>query len=166
MTSTPASPPAPSSVSDAEDLIALLHARGQRVTPQRVVILRELRRRGRHATADEIRRGIRARLPGVSTPTVYAALELLVELGLIRRIDAGAGATLYDPRAEPHQHTACRRCGRVEDLDGAELELSEVLAACHRAAFDAGAVEVVVSGVCADCADCADRGAAASAQTV
>ncbi len=41
-----------------------------------------------------------------------------MDLGLVRRIDAGAGATLYDARTEPHQHTVCRRCGRVDDLDG------------------------------------------------
>ena len=71
--------------------------------------------------------------PGTSTPTVYAALDLLVDLGLARRIDAGAGAALYDARPEPHQHTVCRRCGRVDDLDG-ETDT----AALQRAAAEAG----------------------------
>ena len=61
------------------DLVTLLHSRGQRSTPQRNVILRELRRRSRHATADEIRTAVRDELPGVSTPTVYATLELFVD---------------------------------------------------------------------------------------
>jgi Fe2+ or Zn2+ uptake regulation protein len=133
------------------DLVELLHRRGQRATPQRLVILRELRRRGRHATADEIRSAVRHELPGTSTPTVYAALELLVDLGLVRRIDAGAGATLYDARTEPHQHTVCRRCGRVDDLDG-ELDTAVLEQASARAGFSARAVEVVISGLCADCA--------------
>ena len=81
------------------------------------MILRELRRRAHHATADEIRRAVRDALPGTSTPTVYATLELLVELGLARRIDTGLGPALYDGRTEPHQHLVCRRCGRVDDLD-------------------------------------------------
>jgi Fe2+ or Zn2+ uptake regulation protein len=133
------------------DLVELLHRRGQRATPQRLVILRELRRRGRHATADEVRSAVRHELPGTSTPTVYAALELLVDLGLIRRIDAGAGATLYDARAQPHQHTACRRCGRVDDLDG-ELDTAVLERASARAGFSAHAVEVVISGLCPECA--------------
>jgi Fe2+ or Zn2+ uptake regulation protein len=133
------------------DLVEILHQRGQRATPQRLVILRELRRRGRHATADEVRGAVRDELPGTSTPTIYAALELLVDLGLVRRIDAGAGATLYDARTEPHQHSVCRRCGRVDDLDG-ELDTTMLERTSARAGFPARAVEVVVSGLCAECA--------------
>ena len=110
--SSEAAPDAP-----GQDPTSLLHARGQRATPQRLVILRELRRRGRHTTADELRRSIRDELPGTSIPTVYATLDLLVELDLARRVDAGGGPALYDPRVDPHQHMVCRRCGRVEDLD-------------------------------------------------
>ena len=141
---SPTSPP-------PSDLVALLHERGQRATPQRLVILRELRRRGRHATADEIRSAVRDELPGTSTPTVYAALDLLVDLGLARRIDAGAGAALYDARSEPHQHTVCRHCGRVDDLDG-EVDTAVLERASARAGFSPRAVEVVISGLCAECA--------------
>ncbi len=143
--------PSPPDSAAPSDLVELLHRRGQRATPQRLVILRELRRRGRHATADEIRSAVRHELPGTSTPTVYAALELLVDLGLVRRIDAAAGATLYDPRTTPHQHTACRRCGRVDDLDG-ELNTAVLEQASARAGFSAQAVEVVITGLCPECA--------------
>lgn len=134
-----------------DDLVAILHARGQRVTPQRLVILRELRRRAHHATADEIRGAIRDELPGTSTPTVYAALELLVDLSLVRRIDAGCGAALYDARTEPHHHTVCRRCGQVDDLD-VDLNVSTLRQASADAGFQARDVEIVVSGMCAACA--------------
>ncbi|HZE04487.1 MAG TPA: Fur family transcriptional regulator [Solirubrobacteraceae bacterium] len=140
-------PPTP----DTGDLVRLLHERGQRVTPQRLVILRQLQRGGRHATADEIRRAIRDELPGTSTPTVYATLELLVELGLARRVDAGAGATLYDPRIEPHPHTVCRRCGRIDDLD-TPLDLDPVRQAAADAGFTPQSIDVAVSGLCARCA--------------
>jgi Fe2+ or Zn2+ uptake regulation protein len=136
---------------DTDDLVGLLHARGQRATPQRLVILRELRRRGRHATADELRHAVREDLPGTATPTVYATLELLAELGLARRVDAGAGAVLYDARTEPHQHMVCRRCGRVDDLDG-DVETAPLLSAARAAGFAPRSVELVVSGLCRDCA--------------
>jgi Fe2+ or Zn2+ uptake regulation protein len=142
----PLSPP-----TDTEGLVRLLHERGQRATPQRLVILRELQRRGRHATADEVRRWIRSELPGTSTPTVYATLELLVELGLARRVDAGSGAMLYDPRIQPHQHAVCRRCGRIDDVDG-ELDVSHVRRRAAESGFAPEAVEVVISGLCAACA--------------
>jgi Fe2+ or Zn2+ uptake regulation protein len=144
----PTSPPAPA---HPPDLVRLLHERGQRATPQRLVILRELQRRGRHATADQIRGWIRQELPGTSTPTVYATLELLVELGLARRVDAGAGAALYDPRVEPHQHMVCRRCGRIDDLDG-PIDTSGLGRRAGETGFHPESVQVVISGLCAECA--------------
>jgi Fe2+ or Zn2+ uptake regulation protein len=133
------------------DLVGILHGRGQRATPQRLVILRELRRRGRHCTADQIRSVIREELPGTSTPTVYATLELLVELGLARRIDTGGAAALYDARVEPHQHMVCRRCGRVDDLD-VRLDDGALLGAARAAGFSPESAEHVISGLCVDCA--------------
>ena len=135
---------------DQRDLITILHARGQRVTPQRLVILRELRRRGRHATAEEIHRSVEDELPGMSTPTVYATLDLFVELGLARRIDAGAAA-LYDARLDPHQHAVCRRCGRVQDVDG-KISVAALIRAAADLGFQPQGAELIISGLCAECA--------------
>jgi Fe2+ or Zn2+ uptake regulation protein len=132
------------------DLITLLRARGQRVTSQRLVILRELRRRRRHATAEEIHRAVRHDLPGTSAPTVYATLDLLVHLGLARKLDVGLGASLYDARTEPHQHAVCRRCGRIDDLDG-ELDAGPMLRPALDTGFMPDRVELVIHGICADC---------------
>lgn len=133
------------------DLVELLRSRGQRVTSQRLVILRELRRRRLHATAEEILEAVRHDLPGTSIPTVYATLELLVELGLARKIDAGTGAALYDARTDPHQHMVCRECGRIFDLDG-EYGLGSLAEAANRSGFVADGAELVIHGRCAECA--------------
>ena len=133
------------------DLIALLRARGQRVTSQRLVILRELRRRGRHTTAEDVLTAVRSELPGTAIPTVYATLDLLVELGLARKLDVGVGASLYDARTDPHQHTVCRRCGRIDDLDG-ELDAGPLIGAASKLGFRPDKAEHVLYGLCADCA--------------
>ena len=132
-------------------LIELLRSRGYRVTPQRLAIHRLLRERDRHVTADEVRSAIADSLPGTSTPTVYATLDLLAELGLVRRLRAGVGPTLYDSRTESHHHAVCRVCGRVEDIDRT-ADLAPLSRAARRRGFQADDVEVVVSGRCADCA--------------
>jgi Fe2+ or Zn2+ uptake regulation protein len=134
-----------------DDLVALLRERGQRVTSQRLVILRALRRHGGHASAEEIRRAVRGDLPGTSTPTVYATLELLVELGLARKLELGLGAALYDARTAAHQHAVCRRCGRIEDLE-LELDPNCLLDAAGATGFTPRATELVISGLCAECA--------------
>lgn len=131
------------------DLVELLRSRGHRVTSQRLVILRELRRRSTHCTAEEIHAAVRASLPGTATPTVYATLELLVELGLVRRVDAG-GPALYDARLDPHQHTVCRVCGEVRDVDG-ELDPVALLSAAKDSGFEPERAELVISGVCPRC---------------
>lgn len=135
---------------DQQDLVELLHARGQRVTPQRLAILRELRRRGRHATAEEIHRAVHGELPGMATPTIYATLDLFVELGLARRIDTGTAA-LYDARLDPHQHAVCRHCGRVQDVDG-KISAGALLRAAEEAGFRPQGAELIISGLCAECA--------------
>ena len=135
---------------DQDDLIELLHSRGQRVTPQRLVTLWELRRRRQHATAEEIHRAVLGELPGISVPTIYATLELFVELGLARRIET-ATAALYDAGLEPHQHAVCRRCGRVQDVDG-RLNANAFLGAARAAGFEPQGAELIISGLCAECA--------------
>jgi Fe2+ or Zn2+ uptake regulation protein len=144
-----------------QELIDLLRGRGQRVTSQRLVLLRELRRRRRHATAEELRRAVSVELPGISGPTVYATLELLVELGLARKIDAGTGVSLFDGRTEPHQHLACRRCGAVEDLE-APFDPAPLRRAAEHLGFRVDRTEVVLGGVCARCSALGDHSSASS----
>jgi Fe2+ or Zn2+ uptake regulation protein len=133
------------------DLARLLRSRGLRVTSQRLVIHGALRDLGRHATAEEVMTAVSDRLPTVSLPTVYSTLELLEELGLVRRVSAGPGPAMWDPRTDQHHHLVCRRCGRVQDLD-AELDAAASLDAARRAGFEPERVELVVSGLCDACA--------------
>ncbi len=136
---------------DDERLTALLRARGQRVTSQRLVIHRVLREQATHLTAEAMREAVAEDLPGTSLPTIYATLDLLVELGLAQRMGTGVGAALYDARTEPHHHTVCRECGAVEDLDGA-LDISALLRAARGAGFHAASTDVLLTGRCSRCA--------------
>ena len=138
------------SVPSDQELISLLHGRGQRVTPQRLVILRELRRLGGHISAEHIHRAVGQELPGTSVPTVYATLDLLVELGLARKLDIGAGRSLYDARTDPHGHLVCRDCGGIFDVELA-LDTGGVVRAAQRQGFAADDVQLVLGGRCRAC---------------
>jgi Fe2+ or Zn2+ uptake regulation protein len=127
-----------------------LRARGQRVTSQRLVLYRALAEHD-HVTADRLYAAVAPELPGLSLPTVYATLDLLVELGLARRLDTGAGAALYDARTDPHQHAVCRSCHRVVDLD-VDVPADALADAARRAGFTPQSTAVLVEGLCADCA--------------
>jgi Fe2+ or Zn2+ uptake regulation protein len=143
----------------SQELITALKARGMRVTPQRVVLHRALNELGRHVTADELLDVVGERLPNVSLPTIYATLELLEDLGMVRRVQR-AGTTLYDPRTEPHHHLVCESCGSIEDLDF-DLDTAALARAADRAGFEGDRIEAVVHGRCAAC-----RQVASSARSV
>ena len=48
--------------------------------------------------------------------TVYRNLELLIEFGIIQKLDYGSGQKLYDGNPEPHAHFRCTKCIKVEDI--------------------------------------------------
>ncbi len=127
-----------------------LHARGMRVTPQRLVIYDALARLGRHASAEQVREAVAERVPGISLPTVYATLDLLERLELVRRVHTGGSAVLYDPRTDPHQHAVCRSCGAVEDLD-APVDTAKAIGAARKSGFVPEDASTVVTGLCANC---------------
>jgi Fe2+ or Zn2+ uptake regulation protein len=132
-------------------LAAALRERGQRVTPQRLMIARVVSDLDRHVTAESVFAEVGRRLPGVSLPTVYATLELLESIGLIHRVATERGAVIYDPRTDAHHHLACRRCGKIVDVE-APLEAGALLSAARAAGFAPDQAQVVVRGLCADCA--------------
>ena len=99
----------------AEDLVALLRARGKKVTAQRVLIYRALLGDRSHPTAEQIHSRLKEQLPGLSLTTVYAALNDLVEMGEAKRFDAGDGSVHYDPEMRPHAELVCVECGRIDD---------------------------------------------------
>lgn len=134
-----------------DQLARELRARGLRVTSQRIVIHRALCSQTQHMTAEQVLEKVSNVLPGISLPTVYATLELLEDLGLVRRFGTGSGAVLFDSRVEPHGHTVCRRCGATADLDGSALS-EEVAERAAQTGFVPDHAQVVVWGLCARCA--------------
>ena len=134
-----------------EQLVSKLRERGLRVTSQRIVIHRALCARAQHLTAEQVLEAVSDVLPGTSLPTVYATLELLEQLGLVRRVGTGNGAVLFDSRVEPHAHTVCRGCGATADLD-VELGSERALKRARRDGFTPDHAQLVVWGLCERCA--------------
>lgn len=134
-----------------DELSAALRARGQRVTPQRRAIAEVVRDLDGHATAEDIFGLADARIPGISLPTVYATLELLESMGIVRRLATEGGTAVFDGRTDEHHHLICRRCGFIADLD-ATADSSALLMAARSAGFEPCDVQAVISGLCARCA--------------
>lgn len=87
-----------------------------RMTNQRRIVLKELKKLTSHPTADELYKIVRKQLPKISLGTIYRNLDLLVETGMIRRLDVGGGKYRFDAFTEKHHHIRCIRCDRVDDV--------------------------------------------------
>ena len=69
-----------------------------------------------HPTADAVYASIREEFPNVSLGTVYRNLNLLVDLGEVRRVTIGDGKDHFDADTGTHYHFVCHRCGSITDL--------------------------------------------------
>ena len=95
----------------------LLREHGVHVTAQRLAVMQAVSGRP-HCTADEIAEGVRAGIGAISRQAVYNALQVLVEKGIIRRIQPAHSPARYEDRVgDNHHHLICRVCGRVVDVD-------------------------------------------------
>jgi len=110
------------------------------------------------AGAYELLERLRARRPGAAPPTVYRALDFLLEQRLIHRIERLAAfvGCLDEHAHEPgHDHAAqfliCRGCGHVIEIEDAELAHA-LAAAARRAGFSVARTTIEAEGLCAACA--------------
>jgi Fur family zinc uptake transcriptional regulator len=90
-------------------------------------------------------------------PTVYRALDFLLEQGLIHRVERlSAFVGCVSHGAAQHGHAAqfliCRRCGRVTELDDHVL-VHALAEAAARAGFSVGSATIEAEGLCAVCLD-------------
>lgn len=97
---------------------------------------------------------LRATRDGAAPPTVYRALEFLLEHGLIHkleRLSAFVGCIAHDDHAHAAQFLICRGCGRVTELE--DHDLAHALEdAAHRLGFTVGKATIEAEGQCAACA--------------
>jgi Fur family ferric uptake transcriptional regulator len=86
--------------------------------------------------------------------SVYRALELLAEHGLVERVEVGDGQARFERAGEQHHHhhLVCDRCGRLVAFDDPGLER-----AIHRLSDRLGVRvsghDVLLRGSCEHCQD-------------
>ncbi len=127
-----------------------LRAKGYRITPQRQLVLDAVVTL-QHGTPDEICAEVQRTAGGVNLSTVYRALELLEELGMVTHTHLGHGAPTYHAATgDDHLHLVCRDCGEVTETDVALADgLVAQLAAEH--GFDTDVAHFAIYGRCKGC---------------
>ena len=132
------------------DPVAALRAHGVQVTAQRLAVLRAVSAQP-HLTADEAAAAARAEIGVISRQAVYDALNVLVDTGLVRRIQPVGSPARYEDRVgDNHHHVICRDCGKVADVDCA-VGSAPCLTAADDHGFRIDEADVAYWGQCPAC---------------
>jgi Fur family peroxide stress response transcriptional regulator len=131
-------------------IIQALRSRKFRATPQRIAICKIALGSRKHPSIQEIYREVKKIHSTVSLATVYKALNILKESGLIQELNFPQGKTRWDPYLEPHINLVCLRCGVIKDVNDANLR-ELVKKAATKARFAPTAQRIDVYGLCENC---------------
>ena len=89
---------------------------GLKITPQRMVIFRELLLTDEHPSAEMMYEKVRKTLPNISLDTVNRTLLTFNEIGVAFTVEGSGGARRYDGGLHEHQHFRCIKCKRIIDF--------------------------------------------------
>jgi Fur family ferric uptake transcriptional regulator len=128
-----------------------LAQRGHRLTRPRRSVAELLARQGGTFTAADLLEDADRHAVPIGRATVFRALELFTELGLLERIDLPSGEHAY-VACEPahHHHVVCRNCGQsVEVADsGLQSVVSEI---ARRSGYAIDNHRLELFGLCPAC---------------
>lgn len=128
----------------------LLRQNDVRVTAQRLAVLRAVSGRP-HGTADDVAEAVREDIGAISRQAVYDALGVLVDKGLLRRIQLAGSSTRYEHRVgDNHHHLVCRTCGHTVDVDCA-VGSAPCLGTVDEKGYEIEEAEVIFWGRCPTC---------------
>lgn len=127
-----------------------------KMTPQRKVVLEVfLNNENKHLSAEDVHGILRDNDSDIGLATVYRALELMCEIGILQKMDFGDGCSRYElnmtaPNAHQHHHLICRRCGKVIEFSD---DLMEELESCiaEQCNFKVIDHQVKFFGYCEEC---------------
>ena len=102
-------------------------------------------------TADAVAETVRAEMGAISIQAVYDVLGVLVDVGLVRRIQPAGSPARFEARvSDNHHHVICRICARTADVDCA-VGSAPCLTAVDDLGFEIDEAEVIYWGRCSEC---------------
>ncbi len=128
-----------------QETVKLLKERGINPSSQRVRIYHYLATSMEHPTVDDIYADLRKEGHLFSRATVYNAVNLFLEKGLIRPVKVEPHEMRFDASPGFHAHFKCESCGRVQDVP-----LREPVPGKEHD-FQVQRTSVIFSGLCGRC---------------
>ena len=134
-----------------------------RMTPQREQVLKVfLETNSEHLGAEEVYRYLLNKRINVSKATVYRTIDLLVELGFLRKLQFDEGVYRYElvDKDSRHSHFICNSCGKIYELKdelSAEKVLHEYILKLEKLGYKIDEVDLKFRGICPKCSKKARR---------
>ncbi|SDN10752.1 transcriptional repressor [Vreelandella arcis] len=128
------------------------HTRGVRFTPIRRRVLELIARHGGGLKAYDLLDKLSTEHAAARPPTVYRALEFLIEQGLVHRIESQNAyvACACPEHAHGFQLLICRHCGYVEELHLDEIS-DQLASRAKRQGFNVERQTIELQGLCQNC---------------
>lgn len=128
-----------------------LRRRGLKLTTERNEILEAILAQDGHYEVEDLLFDMRKAGKRVSRATVYRTVDLLVQCGILMRIELGRNQIRYEhtyKKEHPgfHHHMYCRETGKIEEFSSKELD--ELLTRiCREHEFTPESMRVVINGL-------------------
>jgi Fur family peroxide stress response transcriptional regulator len=87
-----------------------------RITPQRVVIYKELSRSKDHPSADMVFKKARETFPNISFDTVNRTVLTFSKIGIIDVVEGYGDLKRFDADINSHHHFRCLKCNNIIDI--------------------------------------------------
>lgn len=123
---------------------------GYTLTSQRRAVLDVLEGFEGHPSAEEVYLTVKKKNPKVALGTVYQALSVFEEVGLIEAKRWSETPVRYDLNLVPHHDIRCVRCGRVEEVPGLPFE-DFAARVSEGTTYEVTSAALVIEGVCPAC---------------
>ena len=121
-----------------------------RMTNQREIILRELKKSKQHLSADELYDRVKRIMPRISLATVYRNLEILSDAKMIGKLEISGRQKRFDFDVSDHDHIYCVVCHKVDNLD-IEREAVAVERMDSAGGYAITGYRVEIVGICPEC---------------
>ncbi|MBI4643839.1 MAG: transcriptional repressor [Deltaproteobacteria bacterium] len=134
-----------------------IHNRELRRTPERERILQEVFEIHGHFDVDGLYLQLRQKGVKVSKASIYRALPLFIDCGLVREVDFSEGHWHYEHiyGHSHHNHLRCLRCGEIQEFENQFLHcLEEQLA--REYGYQIKGHHLQVEGFCPACRQAKD----------
>ncbi|CAN5549445.1 MAG: transcriptional repressor [Actinomycetota bacterium] len=123
---------------------------GYTLTSQRRAVLEALSEARGHPSAEDVYLVVKRKNPRVALGTVYQALSVLEEIGVIESKHWSDSPTRYDLNLVPHLDVRCVRCGEVAEVPGVEMgDIDQQIQA--NTPYEVTRTAMLIEGLCPKC---------------